>query len=241
MAGSAGPGRALVIGNSDGIGLALTRRLLEQGWAVAGVSRRPSPLAERPGYTHVVADVAAAGYRGALASLLSSKGPFDVCVYCAGIGQLLDLADPAALDGDAEVVRVNLVGAVETAAAVLPPMLAAGRGHFVGLSSIGDGVSPQAPSYAASKAGLSSYLEALALALRPRGVRVTNLRFGFVDTKMAKSPVRPFMISAERAAGVIMSCLRRRPPRFSFPKRTALLALLLGAITRLRLWLHPGR
>jgi NAD(P)-dependent dehydrogenase (short-subunit alcohol dehydrogenase family) len=241
MASSARSGRALIIGNSDGIGLALTRRMLDEGWTVAGVSRRPSPLEERPAYRHVVADVAAADYRSALEAIAASQGPFDVCVYCAGIGQLLDLGDRGALDGDANVVRVNLVGAVETAAVVLPPMIAAGRGHFVGLSSIGDGVSPQAPSYAASKAGLSSYLEGLALVLRPRGVRVTNLRFGFVDTKMAKSPVRPFMISPARAVDVILACLARRPARFSFPKRTAALAFLLRAVTRLRLWLGLGR
>jgi NAD(P)-dependent dehydrogenase (short-subunit alcohol dehydrogenase family) len=240
MTRSASSGRALIIGNSDGIGLALTRRLLDQGWTVAGLSRRASPLGERPAYQHAVADVSAAGYRGALEAIVSTQGPFDVCVYCAGIGQLLDLGERRALDADADVIRVNLVGAVETAVVVLPSMLAAGRGHFVGLSSIGDGVSPQAPSYAASKAGLSSYLEALALALRPRGVRVTNLRFGFVDTKMAKSPVRPFMISPSRAADVVLGCLERRPARFSFPRRTAALAFLLGAMTRLRLWLGFG-
>jgi hypothetical protein len=41
-------------------------------------------------------------------------------------------------------------------------------------------------------------------ALRPRGIAVTTVRFGFVDTKMAKSPVTPFMISVERATDVLM-------------------------------------
>ena len=59
--------RALVIGNSDGIGLVLTRRLLDEGWQVAGLSRRPSPLDGAPGYRHVVADVASPGYRRAVA------------------------------------------------------------------------------------------------------------------------------------------------------------------------------
>ena len=103
------------------------------------------------------------------------------------------------LSGEPRVFGVNLLGGVETAAIVLPSMIGAGHGHFVGLSSIGDGVSREAPSYSASKAGLSSYLEGMALALRPRGVRVTNLRLGFVDTKMAKAKVRPFMMTTERA------------------------------------------
>jgi NAD(P)-dependent dehydrogenase (short-subunit alcohol dehydrogenase family) len=226
--------RALVIGNTDGIGLALTRRLLREGWAVAGVSRRASSLGEMAGYRHAIADVATPEYPAALRALLASGGTFDACIFCAGIGELLNVDD---LTAESRVFAVNLLGAVETAAIVLPAMRAAGRGHFVGLSSIGDRTSPDAPSYAASKAGLSSYLEGLALALRPHGVQVTNLRFGFVDTKMAKAKVRPFMIDAERAVEIIMRCLRRRPARLTYPKRMAALAWLSNIAVAIRLWL----
>ena len=225
--------RALVVGNSDGIGLALTRRLLGDAWVVAGVSRRASPLAETAGYRHTVADVATAEYPVALRKMLASEGPFDVCVYCAGVGDLLDAND---LSGEPRVFVVNLLGAVETATAILPSMMAAGRGHFIGLSSIGDQRSLDAPSYSASKAGLSSYLEALALALRSRGVMVTNLRLGFVDTKMAKAKVRPFMMTTERAVDVIAHCLRRRPARFTYPRRLAALAWLSNLALSVRLW-----
>jgi len=225
--------RALVVGNTDGIGLALTRRLLGEGWAVAGISRRASPLAETAGYQHTIADVATAEYPVALRTVLASAGPFDVCVYCAGIGHPLDAND---LPRDVRVLRVNLLGAAETAALVLPSMLSAGRGHFVGLSSIGDGVWPEAASYAASKAGLSSYLAGLALGLRSRGVQITNVRFGFVDTKMAKARARPFMITTERAVDMIERCLRRRPARFTYPKRTAALAWLVNLYFSVRLW-----
>jgi short-subunit dehydrogenase len=113
---------------------------------------------------------------------------------------------------------------VATAQVVIPRLLRAGTGHFLGLSSQADAlIDPHAPSYAASKAGLSSYLEGLALACRPRGVFVTNLRFGFVDTKMAKAPVRPFMVSPAQAAQRVRHCLRTRPMRDTFPKRMALL------------------
>ncbi len=231
------PGRrVLVVGNSDGIGLALTGRLLAEGSTVVGLSRRRSPV-EAAGYRHVVADVAAPDYRTVLQALLGSEPPFDACVYCAGIG---DLFDPANLARDAEVVRVNLVGAIETASLVLPPMIAAGRGHLVGLSSIGDGISAAAPSYAASKAGMSSYLDGLSLALRPLGVQVTNVRFGFVDTKLAKHPVRPFMLTTERAAGVVLRCLERRPALVTYPWRMGALVWLLDRLTSLRLWLIRG-
>jgi NAD(P)-dependent dehydrogenase (short-subunit alcohol dehydrogenase family) len=232
--------RALIVGNSDGIGLVLTRRLLGDGWTVVGLSRRSSPV-QAPGYRHLVADVAAPDYRATLQGLQVSEAPFDACVYCAGIGELFDADN---LAREAEIVRVNLVGAIETASVVLPPMIATRRGHFVGLSSIGDGVSDTAPSYAASKAGLSSYLGGLALALRPRGVQVTNVRFGFVDTKMAKYPVRPFMITADRAADVLVRCLhqpvRRRPARVTYPWRMGALVWVLDRLMSLRLWVARG-
>jgi NAD(P)-dependent dehydrogenase (short-subunit alcohol dehydrogenase family) len=224
--------RALVVGNSDGIGLALTRRLLDEGWTVIGVSRSASPIAS-PSYRHEVLDVAAPGYASSALALVEETGPVDICVYCAGIG---DLFSDAALARDAEVVRVNFVGAVDTAAAVLPAMLAAKRGHFVALSSIGDAANAAAPSYGGSKAGLSAWLGGLALAVRSRGVRITNVRLGFVDTKMAKSKVRPFMMTVDRAVDVIMASLRKRPARVSYPIVAQLLVTLLAWLTAFRLW-----
>src|SRR5580698_8801482 len=226
--------RAMIVGNSDGIGLALTRRLLSLGYQVTGVSRRPSPLTAQPAYSHAVLDVAISSYREGLAALHELRGPFDICIYCAAIGEPFD-ADELARAG--QVIRVNFVGAAETAAVVVTPMLQAGAGHFVALSSIGDSATAAAPSYSASKAGLSSWLGGLALALRPRGVHVTNVRLGFVDTKMAKANVRPMMISVERAVDVICDCLDKKPARRTYPLAMQLLGTLLSVLTTIRLWL----
>lgn len=226
--------RTLIVGNSDGIGLALTRRLLAAGHDVTGISRRPSPLGAADGYTHVVADVAAPDYPAVVRALVGERGPFALCVYCAGIGEPLDVQD---LSPDVQVFRVNLIGAIETLAAVIPGMAAAGAGHAVVLSSLADEVlSPTVPSYAASKAGLSSYLGGLALALRARGVAITNVRFGFVDTKMARGRQRPFMIPVERAVDVIVKALKTRRARVTYPLRMALLVKVLRAAALLRLW-----
>jgi short-subunit dehydrogenase len=181
----------------------------------------------------VVADVSAPEYRSSLESVQASRGPFDLCFYCAGIGERFD---PLDFSRDPLIFRVNLLGLVDTASVVLPPMIAAAHGHFVGLSSIGDGVSSEAPSYGASKAGFSSYLEGLGLALRARGVCVTNVRLGFVDTKMAKARLRPFMMTVERATEVILRCIQQRPARLTYPKSMAALAWLLGRFRSMSLW-----
>jgi len=57
----------------------------------------------------------------------------------------------------------------------------------------------------------------LALALKPKNVYVTTLRFGFVDTKMAKSDVKPFMISVEKAVDHLDICIRKKPVRYTAP------------------------
>ncbi|WP_432968342.1 SDR family NAD(P)-dependent oxidoreductase [Dactylosporangium sp. CA-233914] len=226
--------RALVVGNTDGIGLALTRRLLADGWSVVGVSRRPAELTGDT-YEHRVADVAAPGYPAALSGL----GPLDLCVYCAGVGELFD---PGRLGDQSDAIRVNLIGAALTAEAVLPGMLAAGAGHLIGLSSLADVlISPEAPGYAASKAGLSSYLLGLSKALRPHGVAVSTVRFGFVDTKMAKGAATPMKIGVDDAVEVLMRCVRRRPAVVSYPRRMSLAARTLRAVTRLSLLSPPPR
>jgi short-subunit dehydrogenase len=229
------PDRALVIGNSDGIGLALTRRLLVDGVAVLGVSRRSAPI-DSPLYRHLIIDVSAGDYRDRLRGFLAGSpgGSPALCVYAVGTGELFD---PTDLSAEAQVIRVNLLGAVETLEVILPDLLARGRGHFIGLSSLGDDLrSGQAPSYGASKAGLSAYLVNLGLALASRGIAVTNLRFGFVDTKMAKAAQRPFMISKDRAVEVIYQVMRTRPLQHSHPWRMAVLVRVLAWLGAPRIW-----
>lgn len=225
--------RALIIGNTDGIGLALTRRLLADQWLVEGLSRRdPSEeLASNALYRHHTCDVTRDEFRSLLAALVAE--PVDLCVYCAGVGELFD---PRSLDADARTVRVNFTALVDACSVVVRAMIERGEGHFIGLSSIGDGVSPEAPAYSASKAGVSAYLEGLALALRKHNVNVTNVRFGFVDTKMAKSPVKPWMIDADQACAVILRAMRTKPVVVSYPKKMAVLVWALQQWLRVRVW-----
>ncbi|WP_428268561.1 SDR family NAD(P)-dependent oxidoreductase [Haliangium sp.] len=237
------PARVLIIGSSDGIGLALVEALTAAGSEVIGLSRSPAPDTllhagrdrDQPGYRHVVADVCADDYRDQLAAACDALGEIDACVYCAGIGEPFD---PDRIEHEAATFATNLMGLVTTIEVVLPRMLARGRGHIVGLSSLADRFpDPGAPAYGASKAGMSAYLERLALTVRARGVHISNVRFGFVATKMAKSDIRPFEISPERAAQILVRCLTRRPIRLSYPLRMAALLWLVAWPSRVRVWL----
>jgi len=222
--------KAVIIGNSDGIGLCLTKRLLNSGWIVQGFSRSPSNIKDE-NYKHIVIDVTSSDYTAKLSEHTSDE--ITLCVYCAGIGEQLDFDN---LKQEEKTFHVNLIGAIKTIETILPGMKKLKFGHMIVLSSIGDIViTPEAPSYYASKAGLSSYVESMALAIKPYNVAITNIRFGFVDTKMAKGDHFPFMMSVEKSVDHIMHCVKKRPIRFTRPRKMAFLALIHRWYTRLKI------
>lgn len=206
---------ALIIGNTDGIGLSITKELLKRGWEIVGISKSKTPI-EDTAYKHIVMDVQEYKYLETLKKILHDGKPIDLCIYCAGVGELLDIRN---MEKDIIIFEINLIGLVKTVSHVIPMMVKMGKGHFIGLSSVADTMlSSEAPSYHASKAGLSNYLEGLALALKPMGVNVTNVRFGFVDTKMAKGDAKPFMMTVEDATQHLLSCIDKKPIRYTVPK-----------------------
>jgi len=208
------PQQALMVGNSDGIGLATTKRLLTAGWNIIGISRSASPI-KHANYQHRVADVSDGTYSELLDELMLEYS-LNLCIYFVGIGDLIDLLD---MRDEPNVIDVNFTSMVRTAAGVIPQMVKKGEGHFIGVSSLADELlSAEAPSYHASKAGFSSYLGSLALALKPKGVHVTNVRFGFVDTKMAKGDVKPLMMNVEKAVDHLETCIIKRPVCYTAPR-----------------------
>jgi NAD(P)-dependent dehydrogenase (short-subunit alcohol dehydrogenase family) len=224
----------LIVGNSDGIGLALARALVARGDRVIGFSRSSSPF-ESPGLQHEVLDVTSRDFGRRIEQLSREHGGFDACIYCVGIGSNLVLPDVA---NESRVFDVNVTGMVRTMQSLLPEWLARRRGHFIGLSSIADDLySTDAPSYSASKAGFSNYLISIGLKLRPLGIAVTNVRFGFVDTKMAKAPRKPMMMTVDAAAKHVLRCLETRPLQLTAPKSIGLVVHLLRWAQSVRVWL----
>lgn len=206
---------ALIIGNSNGIGLAISKELLSEGWTIVGISRSDSPI-KNSYYNHIVSEVQDVDYPEKLRIILEEEDPFDICIYCVGIGELLDFSN---MENDVRVVDVNLLGMIKAVSQVIPSMLKNGKGHFIGISSIADELlSDKGPSYHASKAGFSNYIEGLALALKSKPVHITNVRFGFVDTKMAKGNIKPFIMTVDRAAQHLKKCIEYKPARYTAPR-----------------------
>jgi decaprenylphospho-beta-D-erythro-pentofuranosid-2-ulose 2-reductase len=185
---------AIVIGASSGIGLEVARQLARRGTQVALVARRSDDLAaactaidvEGSGkalaYAHDVRDTATTP--ALFQQIARDLGGVDLVVYVAGI---MPAVGPDAYETakDAAIVQVNLIGAMAWLNEAADRFTHLGGGTIVGISSVaGDRGRRANPSYAASKAGLTTYLEALRNRLGRHSVRVVTIKPGYVATAM---------------------------------------------------------
>ena len=121
---------------------------------------------------------------------LDTMGRLDLLVNNAGVGVMdwLEVLDPRT--GIAQQIAVNLTGAIYVSRAVLPHMIDARRGHILFVASLAALVStPTYSVYAASKAGLLAFADALRREVGVWGIRVSTLLPGAVRTGFAAEAV----------------------------------------------------
>ena len=138
-------------------------------------------------------------------------GGLDLIIYSAGVMPPV-AEDEYAFEKDRQIIEVNVLGAMAWLNEAAQRFARAGEGTIVGISSVsGDRGRRGQPAYCASKAALDTYLEALRNRLRRRGVTVVTVKPGPVDTPMSQGVERrPLLISADRAAELILAAARRR-------------------------------
>lgn len=225
---------AIITGASSGIGAALARELHARGWTVGLVARRVEmleklahDLGSRVGWAE--ADVADwESIRAATTRLEADLGPCELMVANAGLGQggASERLDPLAAS---RLFRVNIDGVLNSVLAVLPGMLSRGAGQIAAVSSLaGRRGMPRAAPYAASKAAVTVLMESFRLDLVPKGIGVSIIHPGFVESEMSaknRFPM-PFLMSSGRAAKIIADGLRRRKRQINFPWQLAWLSSL---------------
>ncbi|MFN4100957.1 MAG: SDR family NAD(P)-dependent oxidoreductase [Pararhodobacter sp.] len=172
---------ALVTGVSSGIGLAIAERLLAQGWAVTGLSRRPPPL-EHPGLTHVSADLAASA-----ATALKDVPPPQALIHAAGL--LRVGAHDAHSPGDGAAMWLLHVDASARLIARFAPVMPDG-GRIVLIGSRTAAGAAGKSLYAASKAGMVALARSVAAELAPRRITVNVVAPAATDTPMLRDPAR---------------------------------------------------
>jgi len=222
----------MITGASSGIGEGLALELARRGAAVGLVARRAERLNE------LVKKIEAGGGK-ALAldadvnnveelrkqadCLRSAFGPIDVLIANAGIGTISPALDLRTEDV-AAVFKVNVLGAVNSVAAVLPEMISRRQGQLVAISSLSAyrGL-PKSAAYCASKAAVSSFFESLRIDLRDSGVDVTIIHPGFIKTPLTsgRAAKMPYLMELDTAVEKIIRAIEKRKKSYAFPWQLA--------------------
>lgn len=222
----------LVTGASRGIGAATARLLRARGARLLLHGRDRSALtalAHELEATVLRCDLTEAGTPAELGvRAISVHDRLDGVVHNAGIGWFGGLAEMPA-DRLETVLRLDLQAPIELTRAVLPTMLAAGRGHlsFVGSIAGLTGVAGEAV-YAAAKAGLITFADSLRLELAGSGVGVSTVNPGAVATDFftvrgaAYDRAIPRPVPASAIADAVLRAIERDRPRTVIPRWLAI-------------------
>jgi short-subunit dehydrogenase len=222
----------LITGASSGLGRGFAIELAKRGAAVGLLARRADELAEivkqieaNGGRAHALpADVTdAKAVHDAVDRLRAHFGPVDVLIANAGIGGSKDAAELGAEDVS-KVINVNVIGAANSATAVLPEMVKRGQGRLVAISSLAAyrGL-PKSAAYCASKAAVSAFFESLRVDLRGSGVGVTIIHPGFIKTPLTagREAKMPWLMELDDAVQKMVKAIEKRKKSYAFPWQLA--------------------
>lgn len=225
--------KVLVTGGTRGIGLAISQAFAAQGALVAVAyhindAAAAKALAQLEGKGHSVhkADVAdPEAVERLVSSASQSLGGLDIVVNNAGIGIYHPIATTSYEDWQRawqDTLAANLTGPANVCFCAAQKMIAGGGGRIVNITSRGAyRGEPIKPAYGASKAGLTSLSQSLAVALAPHKIFVGAVAPGFVNTEL----------TADRLASAEGAEIKAQSPfnRVAEPKEVAHAVLFLAS------------
>ncbi len=214
--------RILLTGGTSGVGRATLRQLVAAGARVLTFGRQQSTLddtlADADGATGIVADAATpAGIDAIFAAVDDRLGGIDMLVACAALG-----AEPIHEMADEDwryVVDTNLTGYLACARGAIERMDGRG-GHLLFVGSISAEIKAAGESvYAATKAGIQAFAETLRKEVADKGIRVSVIQPGSIDTAMQEcsdeekqaAVAEGRMLPPEHIADAILYVLTRAP------------------------------
>ncbi|HWT64502.1 MAG TPA: SDR family NAD(P)-dependent oxidoreductase [Terracidiphilus sp.] len=184
---------AIVTGAAQGIGLAITRRLLASGATVALWDRDEPLLATTVEQLGVgvralasVVDVTdLASIESGVSASIAAFGKIDILVANAGIAGPNLTTWEYPVDAWKQVIEINLLGVYNCCRAVVPHMLEQGYGRIVNVASIaGKEGNPNASAYSASKAGVIALTKSLGKETAEKNIAVNCITPAVAKTRL---------------------------------------------------------
>lgn len=228
---------AIVFGASSGIGKQLAQYLVEDGYKVVLIGRRKELLEEikqtaPESYVVKVFDVQNINdLEITFVSLLMEIGQISLIVHASGIGYINPKLDWKI---EEDTIKTNVLGATRIYDMAFYLFKNQGFGHLVSITSVAALRGNRfAPAYNASKAYQANYLESLYLKskeIEGGEVYITDVRPGFVDTRMALGDGIFWMASVEKASKQIYKAIKRKKRRVYITKRWNLIAWVLKIV-----------
>ena len=199
----------LIVGGTSGIGLGLARRFAAAGGTVVVGGRNTAGIADLETVSIDVTDPSSV--ERARDDVLANHPELDTVVTMSGVMLVEDLRDPAHFAASQQTVAVNLLGTIRVIDAFTPHLVGRGAGTVMTVTS---GIAflpfPLMPTYAASKAGVHAYTEALRAQLAGTGVEVTELVPPAVATA-GQENVNPAALPLEGFLDEVVSLLSQNP------------------------------
>jgi short-subunit dehydrogenase len=223
----------MLTGASSGIGAALAVAIAKKGAAVGLLARREELLTkisndcEKFGSKSRVfpCDVVdSKAVQDAAESLSREFGRIDILIANAGIGGNNKETRELNTEAVKKVIDINLLGTVNAVSAVLPKMLEQGSGQIVGISSLaGFRGLPKSAAYSASKAGMTAFLESVRLDVLHKGIDVTIIQPGFIETPLTSGRKKklPFLMKLEDSIPYFLDAIERKKKFSAFPWQLA--------------------
>ncbi|KZN48041.1 hypothetical protein N476_22615 [Pseudoalteromonas luteoviolacea H33] len=224
--------KAIIIGATSGIGKALAINMAQQGYILGLTGRREAMLASlqqsitSKTYMCVMDISTPHNAVEKFEQLIENMQGVDLVLINAGTGS----CEPDfPLEGELNTIAVNVSGFTAIANAAYHYFTKQGHGHIAATSSIMALRGGPCPSYNASKAYMSNYLEGLYCRAYKAGldISVTDIRPGFVDTQMAKGDGIFWLAPVEKAAVQILTAIEQKKRVVYITKRWRLIAILM--------------
>ena len=220
----------MITGASSGIGKGIALEIAARGAHLGLLARREELLKEIVDEVKNVKVVAASAdvrdveaVRAASDRFRNELGPIDILIANAGIGTS-DHATRLTPEHAANVIGINVLGAINSVGAVLPEMVERKQGRLVAISSLAAyrGLAKSA-AYCASKAALTAYFESLRIDLRHTGVGVTIIHPGFIKTALTsgREAKMPYLMELDIGVKKIVLAIEKEKAIYSFPWQLA--------------------